>query len=268
MGLFGENQKGPLEGKTIIVTGCASGIGAETTALLKAKGARVIGVDRNPADHADEFHKADLSDPTSIDELVSNLPSGANGLANIAGLPPTAPPELVIRVNLLGLQMLTEGLVPKLADGASIANLASLAGFGWAQSLDQIKSASDLSFETVSAFVEEQGITTESGRSYFFSKEALIVWTLKNRWTWRDRQIRMNCVSPGPVETPILKDFIETLGERAEEDMKIMDRPGRPDDVAPVIAFLMSDESAWFRGANLTVDGGMSSHILEQANGL
>jgi len=268
MGLFGGKGSGPLEGKTIIVTGCASGIGAETTALLQSKGAKVIGVDRNPADNADAFYKADLSDPESIQDLVGKLPDGANGLANIAGLPPTAPPELVIRVNLLGLQMLTTGLVPKLADGASIANLASLAGFAWAQSLEQIKAAATLSFDTVGAFIDEQGITRESGRSYFFSKEALIVWTLKNRWTWRDRNIRMNCVSPGPVETPILKDFIETLGERAEEDMKIMDRPGRPEDVAPVISFLMSDESAWFRGANLTVDGGMSSHILEQANGL
>jgi hypothetical protein len=42
-----------------------------------------------------------------------------------------------------------------------------------------------------------------------------------NRWTWRSRDIRMNCVSPGPVSTPILPDFLETLGERAEEGMKI-----------------------------------------------
>ena len=131
-----------------------------------------------------------------------------------------------------------------------------------------MKAASALTFDTVDKFIADHGISEQTGRSYFFSKEALIVWTLKNRWSWRDRGIRMNCVSPGPVETPILKDFIETLGERAEEDMKIMDRPGRPSDIAPVIAFLMSDESAWFRGANLTVDGGMSSHILQEAHGL
>ncbi|MGB2028906.1 MAG: SDR family oxidoreductase, partial [Candidatus Puniceispirillaceae bacterium] len=92
---------------------------------------------------------------------------------------------------------------------------------------------------------------------------ALVVWTKKNRWTWRDRGIRMNAVSPGPVETPILKDFVKTLGKRAEEDMSVNDRAGRPDDIAPVVCFLLSDMTHWFRGANLMLDGGMSSHIYQ-----
>ena len=85
---------------------------------------------------------------------------------------------------------------------------------------------------------------------------------MTNRWTWRDEGIRMNCISPGPVETPILPDFLVTLGERAEEDMKVMDRPGRPEDIAPVIAFMCSDSSNWIRGANIPCDGGMFQHIL------
>ena len=74
----------------------------------------------------------------------------------------------------------------------------------------------------------------------------------------------MNAISPGPVETPILPDFIETLGARAEEDMAVMDRPGRPEDIAPVVSFALSEGAKWFRGANLTSDGGMSSHILSK----
>jgi NAD(P)-dependent dehydrogenase (short-subunit alcohol dehydrogenase family) len=70
-----------------------------------------------------------------------------------------------------------------------------------------------------------------------------------------------NAVSPGPVDTPILRDFLETLGIRAEEDMRTMDRPGRPADIAPVVAFLLSDDSTWILGANIPVDGGMSAHI-------
>ena len=88
-----------------------------------------------------------------------------------------------------------------------------------------------------------------------------------NRWTWRDRGIRINCISPGPVETPILPDFLETLGERAEEDMRVMDRPGRPTDIAPLVAFLCSDGSQWIRGANIPCDGGMYQHILCESHG-
>lgn len=251
-------------GKTYIVTGAASGIGAETVRVLKDQGATVIGVDRNEADGVDSFFQADLSDAASIDALVGNLPDGVNGLANIAGLPPTAPAAAVLKVNLYGLQRLTLKLLPKLADGASIANLASLAGFGWPNAVEQCKAALALSLDDdVDGFVAAQDLeNAEGGRSYFLSKEALVVWTMQNRWTWRDRNITMNCVSPGPVETPILGDFIQTLGERAEEDMKVMDRPGTPQDVAPVVSFALSADAKWFRGTNLMVDGGMSSHIL------
>jgi Dehydrogenases with different specificities (related to short-chain alcohol dehydrogenases) len=78
----------------------------------------------------------------------------------------------------------------------------------------------------------------------------------------------MNAVSPGPVETPILADFLETLGERAEEDMRIMDRPGTPGDIAPVVTFLLSDGSVWLRGVNIPCDGGMRAHIEATTHGL
>lgn len=258
-----------LAGKTIIVTGCASGIGLETARLVKQLGGRVLGVDRTiTTEHVDELYRADLSDPATIQALVQALPAGAHGIANIAGLPPTAPAEMVLKVNLVGLKAFTLGMIPKLADGASIVNLASLAGFGWAQQVASIQASEALDFDGVADFVRQHDAGDAGGRSYFFSKEALVAWTLQNRWTWRARGIRMNAVSPGPVATPILKDFIETLGARAEEDMRVMDRPGRPADIAPVVAFLLSDQSAWIRGSNIPVDGGMSSHILCNLHGL
>ena len=73
---------------------------------------------------------------------------------------------------------------------------------------------------------------------------------------------------PGPVDTPILKDFIETLGARTEEDMKTMDRPGTPADIAPVVAFLLSDDSAWIRGTNVPTDGALFSNVQCQIHGL
>lgn len=258
-----------LNGKKVVVTGAASGIGACVAALLNARGAHVIGVDRNqPAADMAQFYQADLSDAQSIDALVAALPNNIDGLCNIAGLPPTADARLVLSVNIFGLKRLTLGLNSKLAQEASIVNLASLAGNGWAQSIEAIKAGLnfDMASHSIGAFCEAWNI--EGARSYFYSKEAVIAWTMMNRWTWRDRGIRMNSVSPGPVETPILQDFIATLGERAEEDMRLMDRAGTPDDVAPAVAFLLSNEAAWIRGVNLPCDGGMFAHIQCAQTGL
>jgi NAD(P)-dependent dehydrogenase (short-subunit alcohol dehydrogenase family) len=257
-----------LTGKNIVITGAASGIGAETAKLAQQMGGYVIGIDRNPiTDNVDRSIKADLMEPDSIDAAIAQIDVGIDALCNVAGVPPTLPRDVVLKVNLLALQRLTTGLVEKMNDGGSIVNVASLCGIGWADSTEAIKSfLKDATFDNLQMLSDQHDI--DGPRSYFFSKEALRVWTMLNRWTWRDRGIRMNCVSPGPVETPILKDFIETLGERAEEDMRIMDRPGTPADVAPVIAFLCSDASAWIRGANIPCDGGMSSHILCQMNQL
>jgi NAD(P)-dependent dehydrogenase (short-subunit alcohol dehydrogenase family) len=256
-----------LVGKTIVVTGVASGIGAETAAELKRQGATVIGVDRNRAIcNIDHFLQCDLSDPLAIDHLVGLLPGNLNGLCNIAGLPPTASPAMVLMVNCLGLKRLTQGVIVKLANGAAITNIASLAGIGWPQSLDAIRDFDTVSFNDVEAFCARHNVV--GARSYVFSKEYLIVWTYRNRWTWRDRGIRMNCISPGPVDTPILPDFVKTLGARVEEDMKVMERPGTPQDIAPVVAFLQSDGAGWLRGANITADGGMSSHVTLAMHGL
>ncbi len=258
-----------VRNKRIVVTGSSSGIGLETARVLAGQGAEVLGIDINKNfDHLEEFYRADLSDGPTIEALVDVLPSGIDGVANIAGLPPTAPAEKVLAVNLVGLKYFTNLIIPKLNDGASIVNLASLAGFGWAQSVDAIKASESLGFGDIRSFIDRWNVTNEGGRSYFFSKEALIAWTMQNRWTWRDRGIRMNAVSPGPVDTPILKDFLATLGKRAEEDRKIMDRPGTPEDIAPVVAFLLSDMTTWLRGANITSDGGMSSNILCRTHGL
>ena len=257
-----------FEGKKIIVTGVSSGIGQETARQLKGQGAIVIGVDRNPPSvELDAFHQVDLTDEASLDALIEELKAvRADGLANIAGVPPTAAPETVVTVNLVALKRLTLGLVDSLADGASIVNLASLAGIGWEGEIAKIKAAEGLDHAGVPAFCAAQGITADI--SYFYTKQALVAWTHENRWTWRDRGIRMNAVSPGPVETPILKDFLETLGERAEEDMKIMDRPGTPTDIAPVVVFLLSEGSVWLRGVNIATDGGMRAHIDATSNGL
>ena len=105
-------------------------------------------MDRTESDNADQFFQVDLSDPASIDNLIASPPEGLDGLATIAGLPSTAPAQNVLRVNILGLRRSTLCLVDKLANGASIAHLASLAGFGRAEALDQFKATLALDFDS------------------------------------------------------------------------------------------------------------------------
>lgn len=159
-----------LDGKTIVVTGASSGIGAATAALVVAQGAEVISVDIvNPAHPVGRFIHADLARRESIDDLVAQLPAGINGLANIAGLPPTRPAQQVLRVNLVGLKYLVQSLIPGLADNASIVNLSSLAGLGWPDARDAIQASANLGFDDVEAFCRAHRI--EGARSYFFQKK-------------------------------------------------------------------------------------------------
>lgn len=257
-----------LEGKKIVITGAASGIGADLAKMLKQQKAYVIGLDKSDASmNVDEYIPLDLTQKDSIDQAIAKLPDSIDALCNVAGVPPTAPINVVMLVNFVGLRYLTETINDKLSDNASIVNVASLAGIGWTNAVDSINNImKEATFDNILSLCEKWNI--DDSRSYFFSKECLIGWTVLNRWTWRERGIRMNCISPGPVDTPILGDFVKTLGDRAKEDMEVMDRVGTPQDITPIAAFLCSDMSSWIRGANIPVDGGMSAHIIANMNGL
>lgn len=252
-----------FENKTVIITGVSSGIGAQTAKDIIQYGGRVIGVDiKAPEFEVAEFIQADLSSKTSIDRAIAALPQGAYALGNIAGLPPTQSADKILAVNLVGLKYFALGVIPKLADGGAVVNLASLSGFNWRASLPLIKKAESLTFDEVAGFVRDSGMTGE--RTYAFTKEALIVWTMQNRFRWQARGIRMNAVSPGPVKTPILDDFIQTMGQRVEDDMSIIGRAGEAREIAAVVTFLLSGHSAWLKGSNIYADGGMFANILAQ----
>ena len=250
-----------FQGKTIVITGSSSGIGAETARLLRLQGARVIGVDRNePMITLDGFIKADLSEQSTIDAAIKQLPERIDALCNIAGVPGTANVDLVARVNYLGLRHLCQRVVERMPAGGSIVNIASILGAEWPQRVDLHKALGETpSFEAGLAFLAKKPVAQQTCYQYF--KEALIVWTVTQSQKWfLERGVRMNCIAPGPVFTPILGDFVSMLGaERVQKDAHRMKRPALADEVAPVIAFLCSDAARWVSGINLPVDGGLAS---------
>jgi NAD(P)-dependent dehydrogenase (short-subunit alcohol dehydrogenase family) len=253
-----------LQGKTIVVTGVSSGIGSDTAKLLRQQGARVIGLDRNdPMLSLDGFVKADLSEQAAIDVALRQLPERVDGLANIAGVPGTAAVDLVARVNFLGLRHLTQKLADRMPAGSSVVNISSILGFEWPARVDLHKAlAETLSFEAGLAWLARNPVPQATCYQYF--KEALIVWTLtQSQKQFLAKGVRMNCVAPGPVFTPILGDFVQMLGqERVQADAHRMSRPAFTDEVAAAIVFMLGDDSRWISGINLPVDGGLASTYI------
>jgi len=253
-----------VNGKTIVVTGVSAGIGAETAKLLKALGARVIGVSRSePEIDLDGFVRADLSDPLLIDAAIAELPDQIDGLCNIAGIPGTLPSDLVGRVNYLGVRHLCERLIDRIRSGGAIVNTASILGHDWQERLGLHKELTAASgFDSGLRFLEKHPVPQETCYQYF--KEALIVWSAMCSQAWYlQRGVRMNCVSPGPVQTKILGDFVRMLGEeRIRKDAQRIKRPGMGVEIAPAYAFLCSDDSTWISGVNLPIDGGLASTYI------
>ena len=255
--------------KTYVVTGVTNGIGRELARLLKDVGHRVVGLDiAEPGDPIDYFIRLDLSNISSIEQAASEIPDGIDGLCNSAGLPPRAGLERkILMVNFLGTRSLTNLLQPKLNEFGCVVNLASRAGHRWQDGIAQVKRLAALDLrDDIEAFVRDEG--TKPVRAYDLSKEAIILWTMASSESYLNRNQRINSISPGAVSSGILKDFESAFGERMARNVARAGRAGTPKEVAHLAAFLLSPESSWIRGADISIDGGMSAFNSSDALGL
>ena len=245
-------------GRTYILTGVSSGVGAAVAADLTARGARIIGIDRvEPKTALAAFHRCDLADPALIDATIAAITDPIDGLVNIAGVPGSLPAETVIKVNYLAVRRLTEALLPRIADHGAVVNVASTAGANWRARADLLRSL--IAIEGWEAGLKHfLGFGLNAVQAYDVSKEAVILYSmLVSSREWH-RGVRVNTVSPGAVQTPILATFYDTMGADLLTRLRLQagGRDARPEEMAGPIAFLLSRDAQWVNGIDLIADGG------------
>jgi NAD(P)-dependent dehydrogenase (short-subunit alcohol dehydrogenase family) len=230
----------------VLVTGAASGIGAAVAALLEAQGTTVTGLDLQGTDIA-----CDLSDAEAIDAVVRDL-GPLDGLVNCAGIPGTHPPARILAVNLLAPRRLAAGLDVRGAV-VDVASVAALRSQRTAEDVAHVLATDDAGAQ---AWLAEAGL--DGTATYDFTKQALVALSLHRAKTWLSRGVRSVSVSPGPTATPILTDFEQTMGaDRMAAAAALVGRHGEPADIAPLIAFLLSDGARWINGVDVRADGGV-----------
>ena len=252
------NDLTSLEGKVAVITGGASGIGLGVGSLLAEAGAEVALLDIDDGKgqkavqalkeeglhvryyHCDVTSKTDctnvteqiISDFGKIDILFNNA-----GVAIRKNTVELAEEEwdLALNVSLKGAYLLSHQVIPHMISGGggSIINTGS----GWS-----ISGGAD-------------------AVSYCAAKGGILNMTRAMAIDHGKDNIRVNCVCPGDIDTPMLRSECEQLGEDPGEFMEdAADRPlarvGTPTDVANAVLFFATDMSAWVTGAFLTVDGG------------
>lgn len=249
-------------GKRVVVAGGGgSGMGAAVARIVCALGADVVVLDvREPAGQELAFARTDLGDPAEIERAVSRIGPPVHALFNCQGISGAAPgthPADVMRINFLGVRHLSDTLVPLMAPGGAVASIASIGGLGWAKRQERLAGLLEAgSFAEGLRWVEESAdaaFTRAFPDAYAFSKQALILWTMRRAATAIADGIRVNCSSPGSTRTPMSPDF---PGEAVEAINRPIGRESTPDEQAWPLVFLNSPVASYVNGVNLVVDGG------------
>jgi NAD(P)-dependent dehydrogenase (short-subunit alcohol dehydrogenase family) len=246
-----------LEGKVAIVTGAASGIGREIAVRLAEMGAAVAVLDKNT---------------DGAMETVAQIQRDGGAIA--------IPCDVCLRSDCqeaVARTVTAYGRIDILCNNAGIVlrkDVLALQEEEWDTVLDvTLKSAYLLSREVIPHMIRNGGgaiVNTGSGwalkggpkaASYCAAKAGLLNLTRAMAIDHGKDNIRVNCVCPGDIDTPMLASECRQLGENPEQFMKEaasrpLNRVGTPGDVANAVLFLVSEMSTWITGAHLVVDGG------------
>ena len=255
--------------ETIAVTGSASGIGLATATHLRAAGDRVIGVDRVDADVI-----ADLSTPdgrkVAIEAVLASRDGRLDGLVTCAGIGGSLhePGGRLVSINYFGSMDVVAGLRPALAAAGTssvvcVSSNSATCQPNWSTYLAQACVAG------VEADAVALADEAPSVLAYPAAKAAL-AWrcrALASSAEWIGVGIRLNVIAPGLVDTPLTdaQRADPVIGAALADYPVPLGRPGRPDEVAAVIAFLLSDASSLLVGSVVFADGGTDALLRGSA---
>lgn len=252
------------KGKRVVVIGCYSGMGRATTERLISMGASVDAFDVKEPDLVGlaSFTAIDLRDAANIETALATVTGTVDRLFYCVGLPPTRPALEVMAVNFLAFRTVVDLLSPKIPERGAIVSISSYAGVGY---LQKIKTIFPLimtpDFASGYAWCEQNAATV--GNGYSFSKECLIVYTMRKAAELGARGIRINCTAPGTTATPMYAHFEASAGA---DFMAAFPRPlGRdatPEDQAGPLLFLNSDAAGIVTGETLFTDGGIFAGLM------
>jgi 3alpha(or 20beta)-hydroxysteroid dehydrogenase len=237
---------GKVTGKVVVVTGAARGQGAAEVVTLSRAGAQVVATDvlefeSAPGDGVVQ-RQFDVTDASGWQELAEWLAASygrVDALVNNAGVAarerlPSVTLETWQRtfdINVTGPMLGIQSLVPLMPAGSSIINICSVAA-----------------------------LSGHAAAAYTASKWALRGLTRSASLELGSVGIRVNAVMPGLVDTPLIEDAPERFRGAALAEVPL-GRIGVVEDIAPTIVFLVSDDSAYYNGAELVIDGGLTAHV-------
>ncbi len=260
-------MKGPLsyEGKRVVVSGGGgAGMGAAVVQGLADLGAEIHVLDlKEPPIDVASHQSVDLRDPDAATAAIENIGGTIDALFNAAGLPGVAFSDVdVMLVNFAAARHLTGCVSAHMTRGGAVCSIASTAGSGYLMNLAKWMELVDTpDFASAKAWCETHPDEIASG--YAPSKEALIIWTMKAAVDLNAKGIRLNCISPGPTETPMMPAFEEAAGGGQIIDLfaQGMGRRSTPAEQAGPMIFLNSDAASYISGENVNTDGGTISGI-------
>ena len=246
-----------LKNKNIIITGASSGIGRQCAIIFSQLGANVILIARNEERLKDTFNKLDkgnhliipqdITEYTKLEEVVN---TAVDKIGRIYGFVYSAGIEMTLPLRNIQPFYYEE-----------IFSVNVIAGFELAKiiSIKKYLNKNGASFVFISSIM---GILGQPGKvAYCSSKGALISGAKAMALELVKKNIRVNCILPGVVETEMINKRFQGLSEESKKEIIDM-HPlglGKPEDIANASAFLLSDAARWITGINLIVDGGYSA---------